>query len=211
MARFLPLFPLNIVVFPGEKLNLHIFEPRYKQLITECLHQQTTFGMPAFINNQVTDIGTELKILSIEKTYPNGEMDIKTKGLGVIRILDFFKQAPNKFYPAGTVEDISFLNQEDTYLKNQITECLRQMYIILGIEKLYMNLPADYKLFDIAHHLGLSTEQEYELLQCENELARQKMVLSHLEKIMPVILETERLKDRVRMNGHFKNIIPPSF
>jgi len=211
MARFLPLFPLNIVVFPGEKLNLHIFEPRYKQLITECLHQQTTFGMPSFINNQVTDVGTELKILSIEKTYPNGEMDIKTKGLGLIRILDFFKQAPNKFYPAGTVEDISFLNQEDTYLKNQITECLRQMYSILGIEKLYMNLPADYKLFDIAHHLGLSTEQEYELLQCENELARQKLVLSHLEKIMPVILETERLKDRVRMNGHFKNIIPPSF
>jgi len=211
MARFLPLFPLNIVVFPGEKLNLHIFEPRYKQLITECLQQESTFGMPSFLNNRITTIGTELKILSLEKTHPNGEMDIKTIGLGPIRILDFYKQAPNKFYPAGSVEDISFHNQEDPVLKHQITECLRQMYSILGIEKLYMNLPADYKIFDIAHHLGLSTEQEYELLQCETELARQNLVLTHLQKVMPVILETERLKERVRMNGHFKNIIPPNF
>jgi len=211
MARFLPLFPLNIVVFPSEKLNLHIFEPRYKQLITECLHQGSTFGMPSFINNRVTTIGTELKLLNIEKTYPNGEMDVKTKGLGLIRILDFYKQAPNKFYPAGSVEDISLQNQEDKNLKHQITECLRQMYRILGIEKLYMNLLPDYKIFDIAHHLGLSTEQEYELLQCENEFARQNLVLTHLQNIMPVILETERLKDRVRMNGHFKNIIPPNF
>jgi len=211
MARFLPLFPLNIVVFPGEKLNLHIFEPRYKQLITECLQQETTFGMPSFLNNQVSSIGTELKILSLEKTHPNGEMDIKTQGLGLIRILDFYKQAPNKFYPAGSVEDIRLQNQEDKSLKHQITECLRQMYSILGIEKLYLNLPPDYKIFDIAHHLGLTMEQEYELLQYEHELERQNRVLAHLQKIMPVILETERLKDRVRMNGHFKNIMPPNF
>ncbi|PIQ21533.1 MAG: peptidase [Cytophagales bacterium CG18_big_fil_WC_8_21_14_2_50_42_9] len=211
MARFLPLFPLNIVVFPGEKLNLHIFEPRYKQLITECLQQETTFGMPSWLNNQVTSIGTELKILSLEKTHLNGEMDIKTQGLGLIRILDFYKQAPNKFYPAGSVEEIRLQNQEDKNLKHQITECLRQMYSILGIEKLYMNLPPNYKIFDIAHHLGLTTEQEYELLQCEHEQERQNRVLAHLQKIMPVILETERLKDRVRMNGHFKNIIPPNF
>ncbi len=211
MPRFLPLFPLNIVVFPGEKLNLHIFEPRYKQLITECLQQNSTFGMPSYINNQVTTIGTEIKILSIEKTYPKGEMDIKTQGVRLIRILDFYKQAPNKFYPAGSVENIVNQDQEDQHLKLQITECLRQMYSMLGIEKLYLNLPSDYKIFDIAHHLSLSTEQEYELLQSENEVARQNLVLTHLLKIMPVILETERLKDRVRMNGHFKNITPPNF
>ena len=211
MARFLPLFPLNIVVFPGEKLNLHIFEPRYKQLITECLQQESTFGMPSFLNNRITTIGTELKILSLEKTHPNGEMDIKTIGLGPIRILDFYKQAPNKFYPAGSVEDITHQDQEDKNLKNKIIEFLRQMYSILGIEKIFLDLPPNYKVFDIAHHVGLSTEQEYKLLQCENEFARQKLILDHLQKFMPVILETERLKDRVRMNGHFKNISPPNF
>ena len=43
MTNFIPIFPLAIVVFPGEKLNLHIFEPRYKQLITECHEQKKTF------------------------------------------------------------------------------------------------------------------------------------------------------------------------
>jgi hypothetical protein len=138
-------------------------------------------------------------------------MDVKTKGLGLIRIIDFYKQAPNKFYPAGSVEDIRFRDEEDIHLKNKIIEYLRQMYSILGIEKIFLDLPPDYKIFDIAHHVGLSTEQEYKLLQCENELARQKLILDHLQKFMPVILETERLKDRVRMNGHFKNINPPNF
>jgi Lon protease-like protein len=211
MARFLPLFPLNIVVFPGEKLNLHIFEPRYKQLILECQQLGTTFGIPAYLKDQISSIATEIKLLSIEKTYPNGEMDIKTQGLKIIRILDFFKQAPNKFYPAGQIEEITNNGQENMLLKIKITECLRQLYSILGISNLFMKLPDDYKVFDIAHHLGLNIEQEYELLQCPDEQTRQEMVLEHLQKIMPVILETEKLKDRVRMNGHFKNVIPPNF
>lgn len=211
MARFLPLFPLNIVVFPGEKLNLHIFEPRYKQLINECYATGTTFGIPLFLHKQIGQVATEIRILGIEKTYPLGEMDIKTKGIKLVRIVDFFQQAPNKFYPAATIEDLPLDKSGDLMLKIKITECLRQLYSILGISKLYMELPEDYQIFDIAHHLGLTTEQEYELLQISEETARQEYVLEHLQKIMPVILETERLKERVRMNGHFKKEVPPKF
>lgn len=211
MSRFLPLFPLNIVAFPGEKLNLHIFEPRYKQLINECFTNNTTFGLPAFINNQICKLGTEIKILKIEKTYPNGEMDIKTKGLGIFRILDFYKQAPNKFYPAGTIEKVTLNLEGDELLKLKITELLQQLYRILGIEKLFITLPQDYKIFDIAHHLGLPLEKEYELLESENEINRQELVLKHLTEIMPVVVQTEKIKDRVKLNGHFKNITPPTF
>ncbi|MGV3640562.1 MAG: LON peptidase substrate-binding domain-containing protein [Adhaeribacter sp.] len=211
MARFLPLFPLNLVVFPGEKLNLHIFEPRYKQLINECYATNTTFGIPAFLNQQVGQVATEIRILHIEKTYPKGEMDIRTRGLRVVKILDFFHQAPNKFYPAGTIEEMAEDKKEDPVLKVRITECIRQLYSILGIQKLFMELPEDYRVFDIAHHLGLSTQQEYALLLLSEEAARQEFVLDHLQKVMPVILETEKLKERVRMNGHFKKEIPPAF
>lgn len=211
MTRFLPLFPLNLVVFPGEKLNLHIFEPRYKQLIQECHAQNKTFGIPVYLNNRVAALGTEVKLLSIQKTHANGEMDITTQGLGIIRILDFFKQAPNKFYPAGTVEDVPDNKKEDALLKQKITESIRQLYSILGINKIFMALPPNYRVFDIAHHLGLTTDQEYELLQCPNEVTRQEYVWLHLQNVLPVILETEKLKERVKMNGHFKNIIPPNF
>jgi ATP-dependent Lon protease len=211
MARFLPLFPLNLVVFPGEKLNLHIFEPRYKQLITECQTTGITFGIPAFLHNKVSTIGTEVKLLDIQKIHASGEMDIRTEGLGLIKILDFFKLAPNKFYPAGSIEEVPDIVNEDPLLKLKITESIRQLYSILGINKIFMKLPDNYRIFDVAHHLGLTTEQEYELLQFPDENTRQEYVWLHLQKILPVVLETEKLKERVKMNGHFKNVVPPNF
>jgi len=63
----------------------------------------------------------------------------------------------------------------------------------------------------VAHHIGFSTEQEYQLLATTSELERQEMVRDHLDTILPVVLETERLKERVRLNGHFKNLTPPNF
>ena len=83
MPSFLPLFPLQIVVFPNENLNLHIFEPRYKELINECEKEGTTFGIPAFLKQKVMEFGTELEVIKVEKRYGKGEMDIKTKGIGL--------------------------------------------------------------------------------------------------------------------------------
>ena len=60
--NFLPLFPLNLIVFPHEDLNLHIFEPRYRQLINECLDEKKTFGIPAFVNNKLLGYGTEVEV-----------------------------------------------------------------------------------------------------------------------------------------------------
>ncbi|MGZ7270792.1 hypothetical protein ACXWPZ_09350, partial [Streptococcus pyogenes] len=82
---------------------------------------------------------------------------------------------------------------------------------ILGLATLYLNLPDSFKIYDIAHQLGLSVEQEYMLLQRRRESERQSIVLAHLIAILPVVEETERLKDRVKLNGHFKNLIPPNF
>ena len=79
----LPQFPLKIVVFPGEQLNLHIFEPRYKQLINECEAEDRTFGIPAFIEKRVMEIGTEVRLEKIVKRHLNGEMDIRTRGVGL--------------------------------------------------------------------------------------------------------------------------------
>ena len=56
MINFIPIFPLGIVVYPGESLNLHIFEPRYKQLVTECFAEKKMFGIPAVINNHLLPI-----------------------------------------------------------------------------------------------------------------------------------------------------------
>lgn len=211
MQKYLPLFPLNIVVFPGEKLNLHIFEPRYKQLIEDCLDNDNTFGIPTYLKKEVAGYGTEIRILGVEKKYETGEMDIRTEGLGIFKIIKFDRLAPGKLYAGGEVEEVENQEDGDIVMKVQIQEKLQELYAALGISNIFQELPEDFKTYDIGHHLGLNTEQEYTLLQCESEATRQEMILQHLEQVLPIVAETERLKERVKLNGHFKNLTPPNF
>jgi ATP-dependent Lon protease len=209
--RLLPLFPLNLVAFPGEKLNLHIFEPRYRQLVRDCLGEGITFGIPPFLDDAVQELGTEMRLLSIEKTHPGGEMDIRTEAMGVFRVQKFFRQAPGKLYAAGQVEDVVQDEESDPALREVITRQVRQLYEALGLRKLLLQLDPAFRIFDVAHHIGFSTEQEYQLLGTTAELERQEIVREHLERLLPAVLEAERLKERVKQNGHFKHLLPPQF
>ena len=87
MTNFIPIFPLELVVYPGEKVNLHIFEDRYKQLITECKKDKKLFGIPAVIKNKISETGTLVEIDEIVKQYDDGRMDITTIGVSIFRIL----------------------------------------------------------------------------------------------------------------------------
>ncbi|HEY0108163.1 MAG TPA: LON peptidase substrate-binding domain-containing protein, partial [Fibrella sp.] len=78
MDDLIPLFPLSLVVYPGEDLNLHIFEPRYRQLVSECIEEEKTFGIPAFIENKLPGYGTEVHVTTLHKRYDDGRMDVKT-------------------------------------------------------------------------------------------------------------------------------------
>ncbi|MDU0370174.1 LON peptidase substrate-binding domain-containing protein [Hymenobacter endophyticus] len=209
--RQLALFPLNLVVFPGEKLNLHIFEPRYRQLVQDCVQEGITFGIPPYINGSVSTLGTEMKLLHIEKTYASGETDIRTKAVGVFRVREFFHELPGKLYAGATVEPLPDDTAADLVMYQQTRQLIRQLYDILGLQRLLLELPENFRAYDVAHHLGMSTEQEYQLLESATELERQQLVLTHLETVLPVLQETERLKERVRLNGHFKNLTPPAF
>src|SRR6478752_5284276 len=103
MTNFVPIFPLGIVVYPDEQLNLHIFEPRYKQLINECHTDKKLFGIPSVIDKQMQDYGTLVQIIELSKVYDNGEMDIKTKGTEVFRVLEVIKEIPEKLYSGAIV------------------------------------------------------------------------------------------------------------
>ncbi|TGD80407.1 LON peptidase substrate-binding domain-containing protein [Hymenobacter wooponensis] len=210
-TRLLALFPLNLVVFPGEKLNLHIFEPRYRQLVHDCLEQNITFGIPPYLKEGISTLGTEMKLVGVEKTYESGEMDIRTRALGLFRVQEFYRQAPGKLYAGADIEEVTDDLTGDVVLQTRIKKQIQQLYDILGLRHLFLELPTDFRVYDIAHHLGMNTEQEFELLTAESEVDRQTMVLEHLEQVLPILLETERLKERSRLNGHFKNLTPPNF
>ncbi|UOQ77154.1 peptidase [Hymenobacter sp. 5516J-16] len=177
----------------------------------DCVAEGITFGIPPYLNNSVSTFATEMRLVSVAKTYPSGEMDIKTQAVGLVRVEEFFRQLPGKLYAGATVTDLPDDNTPDPDLHERTRALIQQLYEILGLRRLFLDLPTNFRVYDIAHNLGLSTEQEYELLEAATEAERQQRVFEHLLHILPVLQETERLKERVRLNGHFKNLTPPSF
>lgn len=206
MTNFIPIFPLSIVVYPGEELNLHIFEPRYKQLIGDCNQNKKPFGIPAVINDKINEMGTLVEITEITKQYDNGEMDIKTKGLKVFRILEVVKSLPEKLYSGAIVNYPDNEERGNRRLMQKVITGVRQLHEVLKVTKEFKKPEEELWSYDIAHHAGLSLAEEYELLQLLHELQRQEYLKQHLLKVLPVATEIEILKARVKMNGHFKNL-----
>ena len=209
MEKTLPLFPLNLIVYPGEDLNLHVFEPRYRQLISECIEEERTFGIPAFIDNKLPGYGTEMHVTTLHKRYDDGRMDVKSKGLGVFRLVNFENPVAGKLYAGG---DVELLEPGDGFSAHvdALTERVEQLYALLQIEADYDPVMENFS-YRVAHKLGLSVEQEYELLTLESEAERQLFLIQHLNNVLPVVSDMERTKQRIRMNGHFKNLDPLNF
>ena len=206
MTNFIPIFPLCIVVYHGEQLNLHIFEPRYKQLINECHQTKKPFGLPPFIDGKVTEMGTLVQVLEISKVYEDGKMDIKTEGLKVFRILEVIKELPEKLYSGAIVNYPDNLEKGNKALMQRLVKGIKELHKLLNIEKDFKKPIAELSTYDVAHHAGLSLSEEYELLELMNELQRQEYLKRHLAKVVPVMAEMEALKTRIKLNGHFKNL-----
>jgi uncharacterized protein len=206
MTNFIPIFPLSIVVYPHEDLNLHIFEPGYKQLITECFQHKKPFGIPVVINNKMSEMGTLLEIIEITKTYKTGEMDVKTKGKKVFRILEMIPEIPDKLYSGAIVNYPHNHEYGRRMLIDKVIAAIKQLHKMLNVKKPLHKNEEEIWSYDIAHSVGLTLEEEYELLTLMNELQRQEYLKRHLAKVIPVVAEMEILKQKIKMNGHFKNI-----
>lgn len=209
MNFFLPLFPLNLVAFPGESLNLHIFEPRYKQLIQDCLASKSNFGIPSFVHNTI-EFGTEVEIKEIVKEYDDGRLDIKTIGKAIIKIEKFINPLEKKLYAGGEVSHRKEIQDSDPQVWDEMILMIKELYKSLNMVE-DVKVEADTKAYDIGHHVGLSIEQEYQLIQIESETKRQIFITDHLKKSIPVVRNMEKTKERIKLNGHFKHFDPLNF
>ncbi|HLG38683.1 MAG TPA: LON peptidase substrate-binding domain-containing protein [Chitinophagaceae bacterium] len=206
MTNFIPIFPLGIVVYPGENLNLHIFEPRYKQLITECNNQKKAFGIPTVIEKKMQDYGSLVTITEMSKAYDNGELDIKTRGERVFRILEVIKEVPDKLYSGAIVNYPDTREQGNKELMRKVMAGIRDLHKLLKVTKEFSGPDEDIRCYEVAHHIGFSLEEEYELLGLLDERQRQEYLKRHLTKVIPMVAGMEQLKKKIKLNGHFKNL-----
>lgn len=202
MTTFLPLFPLNIVPFPGEKINLHIFEERYKELITDVVEGDGRFGIPSYVEN-IIDYGTEVKLNAIIKRYDDGRMDISVSGQKVFRVTNFENPLAGKLYAGGEIEYVPDINNETYRIKKEMIMLLEELFDVLKLRQ-HVKIDQAVRSYDFAHRIGLTLKQEYELLKIHNEKDRQLFIVEHLTKAIPLAREIERAKDIIKMNGHFR-------
>lgn len=205
----LPLFPLQSVFYPGETVPLHIFEDRYKQLINDCRKEALTFGIPVYINNAVS-YGTEVQLVEVVNTYESGEMDVVCVARQVFKVLSFKKQMEGKPYAGGEVEFLEMENDADESLRAEVLQKVEALYDIMDVP-FTKTSPKQFNSYSLAHKMGLSFQQEYELLLMTKETDRLNFIKSHLEATTNILIEVKRTKDVIEMNGHFKNFDPLNF
>ena len=206
MINFIPIFPLNIVVYPGEHLNLHIFEDRYKQLINECYEQGKPFGIPTVMDNHVEDLGTLVTVKEIVEKYDDGRMDIRTEGIRIFRVLEIIKSVPDKLYSGAIVNYPDTIDIKNVRMMRKIIESIRELHKLLKVTKDFKKEDDSLMSYDVAHHAGLSLKEEYELLGLLQENQRLEYLKRHLNKVIPLIGGIDNLKEKIQLNGHFKEL-----
>mgnify|MGYP001819546298 FL=1 len=205
----IPLFPLQTVFFPGETVPLHIFEERYKALIQDCKNEAITFGIPVFINNVVA-YGTEVQLKEIVNTYADGSMDVVCVARQVFKVVTFDPQMDDKLYPGGEVAFLDPVQDSEPELVQKVLEACRELYRLMELPFGPFKLEV-FNSFTLAHKMGLSFQQEYQLLQLTSESVRLQFLLDHLQQTIKVLGELNRTRERIELNGHFRNFDPLDF
>jgi uncharacterized protein len=195
----LPLFPLEIVLFPGAPLPLHIFEPRYKEMIAECLEQKRPFGMVRAKENALASIGCSATILNVIKKYDDGRLDIAAEGV-------------KRF-------EIESLNQERSYLQGEVTyfddepsqvgsaprqtliQLHEQLFSALG-QNAEIKRDADPLTFQLAHELPVDLDFKQALLEMKSEAERVETLTEYYRATIPKVEKALHARERAGRNGH---------
>lgn len=211
MQKFIPIFPLNLVAFPGEKMNLHIFEPRYKQLIKECVEETKTFAIPVVDKKAILEYGTEMRVNAIVKKYEGGELDITVEGLHVVRVLDVVKEIPEKLYSGAVVSVIENIEDHHSKTTHELEILVSELFQLLDIQKDVMKDDFRFHSFRLAHYVGFNLLEEFELLRHPRETSRQKLIIEHIKRILPNVKQIAEIREKAKLNGHFRLLNPPEF
>ena len=198
----IPLFPLDVVLFPGTPLPLHIFEPRYREMVRHCLDEKKEFGVVLARQDGIAAVGCTAEILEVVKRYPDGRMDILTAGRNLYRLLEVFEELP---YLEGQVEYLEDdLAPASAAVRDKLAKAYAQCYTLLfgrspqplppGIE-----VPLSYH---IASELPLDLESKQELLEALSEAEREERLLEQIQHWLPQLTHMNRVRKKAGGNGH---------
>lgn len=217
MSALLPIFPLDLVLLPGVPLPLHIFEPRYTEMIKECLEQTQPFGIvrskdegdgtdsalanPEFAKQGFANIGCTAEILNVLKAYPDGSMDILAEGRKRFAVLQINQE--RSFFQA----EVFYLEDEnDLPAAASIEKAIQLHGEIMKLAGAHPDQLEESDKTQLAYRLAgsLPFDPDFQqaLLEMNSEAARVHEVILFFERILPVLQRSAEAKHRAGGNGH---------
>jgi len=177
----IPLFPLNLVALPKEKVPLHIFEEKYKNMITDCIKNKNPFGIIRIEDEQIADIGCSMNVYKVIKKYTNGEYDIICKGIERFKIHKINKKSELWY------ANISFFNEDYNSIEKEYFDQILDKYLKLLIStnaKINIQNEVDKKnSFDFTKNVILPIEMKQFFLNLNNEKERLDFINQFLDSI----------------------------
>jgi Lon protease-like protein len=196
----LPLFPLEVVLFPGTPLPLHIFEPRYKEMIAECLAEHRVFGVVRAIEQGLADVGCTAEIVTLVKEYPDGQLDIVTEGRKRFEVVRVNQE--RSFLQAEVImidDSTGTPAPEDTLRAVQLHS---DLLAIAGAKHDLSAADPSLLSFYLAGSLPLDLDFKQKLLALRSEPERLSLLIGYLETIIPNLRRAASARAKAGGNGH---------
>lgn len=198
----IPIFPLNVVLLPGMPLPLHIFEPRYKSMTRRCMSENLHFGLILAGVSGIATVGCTAEIVQKVRDYPDGRMDILTVGRSVFSVRQVFDS--EEYYEAlvDYLSDPSFT--ENSASRSDLLAEFNRCHVLLfghtwSPSTEDPSVPLSYQL---AARLPLDLVEKQRLLEDRNEVNRRSLLAQTLARLIPQIVERQRIRRTVGGNGH---------
>jgi ATP-dependent Lon protease len=211
LSNKIPLFPLGLVLLPEVLLPLHIFEERYKTMIGECLEKDQEFGVVYYQGSEMQSKGCTARVLRVLKRYPDGRMDILTKGERRFVIEDLHEEEP---YLQGSVE---FFDDEAEPpaqgMEGLATEGIDLMMQIEDIDgrplsrELGEQIGLKEASYLIASCEGFTNDEKQEFLEMTSTQARLDKGVRSLRKILERAKLTQEIKRIIGGNGDVYKLV----
>jgi Lon protease-like protein len=199
-VALLPLFPLDVVLLPGTPLPLHIFEPRYKEMIAECLADTSPFGVIRALEEGIAEVGCTAEIVTVTKEYSDGRMDLVAEGRRRFEVLELNRERSFLRAEILLVPDEPLAASADD--KARAIKAHRDILSLAGAVQDLSVADQSVLSFYLAGSLPLDLDFKQKLLAMRSESQRIQAVAAYLESILPNLRRATHAREKASGNGH---------
>jgi len=196
-TAILPFFPLSVFLFPGEDIPLRIFEPRYKQLIDEARTLGITFAIPFIIEQEIQELGCEVRLKDVVAENEGGHMVIVVESLAVVEITSYNKQLEGKLYAGGAIRRIPC---DDPVISKELMELISSYKEQFDQEFLSTSCSTPITRKDIIVALNLSSEEKFKFICMPDAEQREDFLTGQLRYLCMIRKQEALLGDDFGLN-----------